>query len=406
MTYIPGAITFNSPVASEALDAFARLNVSLPVTLFDSKLLYDKQVLLWDEAITNASGLATSTHSVTDASVTMHVGNGDSIIRQTRTRWNYQPGKGQLVIMTGVLGVGVANTIARMGAFDASNGVFFERNASTYNVVVRKATGDLPVAQSAWNVDKFNGTGPSGLTIDFAKAQIFFMLYEWLGVGSVAFGFFVNGVPRFCHVVQNFNILTSVYMSTPNNPLRYQITSTGGTADLVEICGTVVSQGGREPTGLNLTGSMGNTFVNANTAGTLYAVFGIRLKSTNLSMMARPIGITMIADGTTDFEWYLVMNPTVAGGLSWADVANSSMQRGLPDTAGNPSTTTISAYTARIAGGYVKSSQQAGSEHADVASQIWLGSSIAGVVDECVLAVMPLANSADMRGGITWQELH
>lgn len=97
---------------SPSIDAFGRMRVADPNTLFDSKMLWDKQPLIWDEEITNGSGNATSTHSVTDSRVRMHVEAGDTIIRQTFMRFNYQPGKSQQAMFTGVIGVDLASISA------------------------------------------------------------------------------------------------------------------------------------------------------------------------------------------------------------------------------------------------------------------------------------------------------
>jgi hypothetical protein len=70
------------------------------------------------------------------------------------------------------------------------------------------------VNQSSWNGDKLDGTGPSGLTLDPTKAQILWMDFEWLGVGSVRCGFIINGVFYVCHTFNNANLITSVYMTT------------------------------------------------------------------------------------------------------------------------------------------------------------------------------------------------
>lgn len=78
---------------SANIDAFGRIRTSYPNTIFDCKQLYDKQPLFFDEQITNNSGTATSTHSSANAAVTMTVGANDTIIRQTKIRFNYQPGK-------------------------------------------------------------------------------------------------------------------------------------------------------------------------------------------------------------------------------------------------------------------------------------------------------------------------
>ena len=65
---------------------------------------------------------------------------------------------------------------------------------------------DNKIIQSNWNVDVFNGTGASGITLDFSKSQIFFIDYEWLGTGRVRCGFFIDGIPYYCHAIHNSNI--------------------------------------------------------------------------------------------------------------------------------------------------------------------------------------------------------
>jgi hypothetical protein len=71
------------------------------------------------------------------------------------------------------------------------------------------------VEQSAWNGDKLDGTGASGLTLDLTKPQILWMDFEWLGVGNVRCGFIINGQYIVCHTYQTANVYgTSVYMTT------------------------------------------------------------------------------------------------------------------------------------------------------------------------------------------------
>jgi hypothetical protein len=49
------------------------------------------------------------------------------------------------------------------------------------------------VPQTNWNIDKLDGTGISGITLDISKAQILWMDIEWLGLGTVRIGFVING---------------------------------------------------------------------------------------------------------------------------------------------------------------------------------------------------------------------
>ena len=58
------------------------------------------------------------------------------------------------------------------------------RGATTQFAVVSK-TIDTRISQSQWNLDKMDGTGPSGYNLDLSKMQMFFIDYAWYGAGTV-----------------------------------------------------------------------------------------------------------------------------------------------------------------------------------------------------------------------------
>src|SRR3990172_6339557 len=284
---IPVGITYgDSPI----IDPFGRLRTSAPYTVFDSKQLYDAAPLFFDDAETSGSGTS-SVHSVDLAATTMSVGasTAGQRVRQTKRRFNYQPGKGQLIFMTGVLGAGASGITRRVGYFDENNGLFFQLSGTVLSVGRRTKTSGSPVdtvvTQANWNLDTLDGEGTSGIDLDTTKTQILVIDFEWLGVGRARFGFVVDGMLVYCHEMLNANALATVYMSTPNLPLRYEISNdgTGGASSLIHICSTVISEGGQEFNGLVLSTSNGNTHIDANVAGELYACLGLRLKSTYLS---------------------------------------------------------------------------------------------------------------------------
>lgn len=157
MTYF-NAIRYSD---SGSLDAFARLRTSFPFTVFDSKQLNDKSPLFWDEVISNVSGNATSTHSVSNACTTMAVGAnaGDYIIRQTKMRFNYQPGKSHLIIMTGVMST-QSGVTKRIGYFNTStvapytastDGLYFENDGTEVSVNIAKSGAINKISQALWN---------------------------------------------------------------------------------------------------------------------------------------------------------------------------------------------------------------------------------------------------------------
>lgn len=389
-----------------SLDAFSRLRVSEPNTLFDSKQLYDANPLFWDDQQTSGSGTTTA-HSVNLAASTMSVGatTAGTRVRQTFRRFNYQPGKSQLIFMTGVVGTAVSGITRRIGLFDESNGLFFEQTGSAFSVVRRtKATGsivDWPTASTAWNLDKLDGSGPSGKILLLDKTQIFVMDFEWLGVGRVRFGVVIDGLVIYVHQMVHSNIISVVYMSTPNLPLRYEISNNGTAAasSLIHICTTIISEGGQENTGLVLSAANGNTSITAATAGVIYPLIGLRLKTTYFGATVKTENMSIMGTSTNDpIQWMLLLNPTVSGTFVYGDIANSACQ-----VAYGAAATTATGGTLLNAG--VLFSQT--SQFNDLHNALVLGSTIAGVADTLVLCVMPVASAANavINAAITWREL-
>jgi hypothetical protein len=396
---------FNEPkirvADSGAVDAFGKFRVSQPLTLFDSKCLYDAAPLFWDDVEASGGGTA-SAHSVDTASVSLSVSNttAGKRIRQTRQRFNYQPGKSQNIIMTAVMGAAGTGLIKRLGALDANNGLFFENNATGFAVGRRTHVSgsavDTLVYQTNWNKDKLDGTGPSGITLDLTKTQIFVIDFQWLGVGRVRYGFEIDGKLYICHEMLHANSLTDVYMSTPNLPLRGEIenTGTGAASTLKMICGCVISEGGAEEVGLTF-GVITATHVDANTAGTMYACLGVQLKSTHLSNPVRPVSVSLLSETADRFYWQLMLNPTVADVFTYGDITNTPIQAAYGATVNTVTNGTI------LACGLA--AQQV---NVDIPLRIpfALGSSIAGVSDTLVLCVVPLSANLDVRGALNLRE--
>ncbi|KKN67192.1 hypothetical protein LCGC14_0463650 [marine sediment metagenome] len=401
---------------SMAIDAFARLRVSNPQTLFDSKQIFDDAdiannvenfPLFFDNQQTSGAGTATA-FDVDRASTTLSVSNTTVgvRVRQTRERFNYQPGKSQLCVFTAIFGANAAGITRRKGLFDESNGLFFQQSGTILSVVRRSfATGaavDVAVTQANWNTDKLDGTGgagnPSGINLDLSKSQIFFIDFEWLSVGRVRYGLVVDGIPHICHELNNANSLDVAYMSTPNLPVRAEISNDGsGAASTFEdICSTVISEGGQHDTGAIHYLSTDGTHVDANVANTIYAVVGIRLRPTHLAADIEIINTTMISETNDDFEWILMFNPTVAGAFAYANFVNSALQVARGVTANTVTNGTP------MSGGF---SINAAPATAEIINELRLGSLIDGTPDEIVLCVRPLGSNEDIQGSITIRQL-
>lgn len=389
------------------IDAFGRVRVSDPQTVFDSKQLHDKTPLFFDESITNGSGNATSTHSTTDASTTMYVESGDTIIRQTFQHFNYQPGKSQLMFLTGRIeeSGGATGVVARIGLFTGEDGVFFEMNGTTMNVVERKNSSDTKVAQSNWNIDTLDGNGPSGITVDFSKTQIFFIDFEWLGVGTVRYGMAINGTLYYCHESHHANSFTSVYMSTPNLPIRYEISSTSSAGTMEHICSTVISEGGIQENGVLIDASTGSTMISASSAGTIYGLMAGRLKSTHLDSTVAMKSLAAMETAGKDCEFFLAINPTLAAGSwSFSDYSNSSVQIAIGN---GTQTVTADSWDLRFSGIPVAGGggSAGNSQVFETPSALGLGSAIDGTAAIFVVCARPIQANASVGVIVQWREL-
>jgi len=90
------------------------------------------------------------------------------------------------------------------------------------NLIITKRT-DSRAAQSTWNIDRCDGNGPSGFSLDLTKMQMFYIDYSWYGAGTIRFGFRnQRGDITYAHRIANANYRTEAYMRSGNLPARYE----------------------------------------------------------------------------------------------------------------------------------------------------------------------------------------
>ena len=411
--YPPLGSDSNNPVnvtfPPTATDAFGRLQVSNPYTLFDSQNRYaiDPQF----SAATTGTG--TTSYLANEASVKLEVtaGGVGSVVRQSYRCMPYQPGKGLLVLATFVMdSSNSANLTQRVGYFNSANGVFFQKIDGTYSFVLRSsitgvASDARTVAQSSWNGDKLDGTGPSGITLDPSKAQILWMDFEWLGVGSVRCGFVINGVFYICHTFDNANIISSVYMTTAILPVRYEITSTSAVAAyLKQVCSTVISEGGYEQASIEHVARRTSVFTNIDTAANFYPIVSIRLSSSTLGAVVIPTRIQFQPTTLQNYEIALIKNPTLTGASWTAAPSDSNVEYDVTATAISAAGTICqTGYIANTGGGGQSSTVSPTGYNWD----LQLGASLANVSDIYTLGVRTIsgATKGDGVGSISFYDL-
>ena len=97
------------------------------------------------------------------------------------------------------------------------------RGPSDINVPITK-TVETVWDQPSWNIDRCDGTGKSGYTLDVTKMQMFYMDYSWYGAGFIRWGFrATDGNVIYAHKIPNNNFNTEAYMRSGNLPSRYEV---------------------------------------------------------------------------------------------------------------------------------------------------------------------------------------
>lgn len=384
-------------------DAFGRLRVSNPETIFSQKFLYSKSDgTFFSEEL---GGDGDSVHVPENACIDMTVlDDGDYAIRQSRQRINYQAGKSQLFEFTGILEP-ETGTVKRIGAFQGGtsapfavlDGLTFESvDGVMYAKVYKGGSPNGEAAQTSWNLDKMDGAGPSGITVDWSRCQIFVIDYQWLGVGRVRFGLNINGMLVYVHEFDHANNVLEVYMRSPNQPVRYEIRSTGGTGTMKQICCSVQSEGGRSPSGITAS-----IYTPANItigADDYELVKAIRLKDGNLDATVLVEKINTIAVSSGDYQYVLCWNPIIAGTENWVDLTGASISEWDGD-----GTTNIVTPTLVIDSGFNSSDTDA--KTTEIVSALRLGAQIDGTADVIALAIKTLAGTDTFRGSMSLREL-
>lgn len=336
MTYIPNPdVTIRD---SANLDAFSRLRVSNPTTLFHAQHQYKALDLWWDSDTTGSGSIA---HNANEASadLTVTTASGDEAIYQSLKYFRYQPGKSQQILLTFVFPTQDANRRVRIGQFNDDNGIFLEDSGSAIRLIRRTKTSgsvvDNAVAQASWNIDVMDGTGPSGKTLDLTKTNILLIDYQWLGVGRVRVGFEIDGVVYYVHEFLNANVLTVPYTQTMNLPIRAEVTNTGvasAGAHLAFICASIISEGGvAKDLGYPLSTSSGTTGT-AIPSGTITPVISIRCAINFNSIASNQIEVLLktvelLNDGLNPAYCQLIYNGSLTGAsFAAVDATNSSME--------------------------------------------------------------------------------
>lgn len=246
---------------------------------------------------------------------------------ETRDVLRYVPGEGGLIRFTAIFTTGVAGTKQVIGYGDDTDGFFFGYNGSSFGVLRRQNGSENWVAQTAWNGDKFNGSGTSGVTLDPTKGNVYSIRFQWLGFGAIEF-YIENpstGEATMVHRMAYANANDNPSIYNPSLPLSAKVLNSGISSNIV--LQTTSAMGFIEGISENVLETINSQTVSKADVSDERAIFSIKNISSFQGKTNRvrvKVGVvSSAADGTRNAQLRLVRNVNYLSGSSgWTNISS------------------------------------------------------------------------------------
>ncbi len=345
----------------------------------------------------NATGSFSGTVSNTGnfAQLAIPSGGSGAALLRSKDRLHYQPGQGCESLFTAIFTSGISGTSQQIGLGNMATGEsgvtadttiqdgfffgYYNGTSVSYTGVTGSAsptgsptgTGILHgdtfgiihtcnsrtyfYPQTSWNQDTMNGAGPSGLTLDVTKGNVYKIQYQWLGFGLI--GFYIEnpttGQITLVHTIEYANQNTITTLLNPSMQLLAKITRAAtGSGDLTlknpSFAGIIEGKPNTNQdvrfaassAPITTTGSVGYTLATSSNT-TFYHILSIQNKSLYNGLPNQveivPDWISVINVGANNSECMLTLrlNPTFSSALTYQDVGTYAVVQYAPTPGSN-----------------------------------------------------------------------
>lgn len=321
---------------------------------------------------------------------------GSKAVRQTRRYFRYIKGKPQYIFISSNPNGLVAGITKRFGHYDSDNGVFISLEGLTPKIILRSKTSgsvvDTEYPLSVWD-DKLDGTGFSGITIDWSKNNLFIIDYAWLGAADIRFSVYHNGKPRVFHTIKTANTIETSWSQSAILPLRFEIENTasiiGSTLEL--SCYSIQTDDGEVVAGSIKNDSTGVTSLSVGT--TEIVAFAIRLNTAFKGNIKPLVTQLFMPSGNSTIYFRVILNPVLTTAV-WSDVPNSIAQRLV----------SVASFTGgyHLDSGYIAVGPT--STNQELLSDVELGRDLAGNGDTLAIVARTLSSNANLLISTSWRD--
>jgi len=168
-------------------------------------------------------GVTTATGEGGIGFVETGTGTDGSAIVQDRNRVRYRPGSESEAQFTARFNTDPDATL-RIGLHNFEDGFFLEHNGTEFRFVNRQNGEVTAISRSDW-YDSLDGTGPSGIDLDFSRLHIYRISFGYLGTAPAFLELYAGPAKGWIEVETiDFTERTGTSVREPTLPLRMEAT--------------------------------------------------------------------------------------------------------------------------------------------------------------------------------------
>jgi hypothetical protein len=340
----------------------------------------------------------------------MSVTAGQFVIRQGKRFSHYFSGKSQMIEMTSRNFNPEANVVKRMGYFSSNavtpfdtskDGVWLESDGTTIRLVTsRLGTDTFNVPITSW--DGYAQLAEYQTVANWNRFTVLILEFLWLGGAVLRLWIKNSNGFTLCHTLNYAGSATadSVFIASPNQPIRYEIRSTTGTGTFTDVCSQVSTEGTVNQSGMSRSVNSGTTSITTSTIGTTYPLLAIRKQIAYRDIATEIVNSQIFVSSNTDtMLWSLQINPVFSAPLTYTAVANSAVEFGR----GN-GTITITAPGTVLSSGIITTNSVVDSNILNDNFLSYLGGSLTDVQDIICLCGTPITSGITSYSQVGYKE--
>jgi hypothetical protein len=155
----------------------------------------------------------------------------------------YRMGQGIIMSAFTIFSPGITGNTQLIGMGNSNDGIFYGYNGSNFGVMRRYNSIDTWILQNNWNIDKFDGTGPSGMNVNYQLGNNYIIQEQWpFGVVNFYIQEEKTGSRYLAHKLSVINNSLTTLTQTPVYPLIVSSSNSSSSSNVrIQLAGITAS---------------------------------------------------------------------------------------------------------------------------------------------------------------------